>query len=60
MGKRAGQRTGLLTNMQVTLRARSIPYRPELKAHERICARCGIQFTIHPQRDQHTDCRDCR
>jgi pyridoxine 5'-phosphate synthase PdxJ len=47
--------------MTHTLRARSTPYRPTLRACDRICKRCGIQFTIHPQRDRHhTECRDCR
>jgi hypothetical protein len=47
--------------MMITLRARSTPYRPALRACDRICKRCGIQFMINPQRDRHhTECRDCR
>lgn len=48
--------------MNVTLRARALPYRPTLRADERICTRCGIQFRIHStKRDgAPTDCRDCR
>lgn len=48
--------------MNVAIRARSLPYQPELRANERICQRCGITFTLHqPARDQHiVTCRDCR
>jgi hypothetical protein len=47
--------------MSATLRARSVPYRPELKADERICTRCGILFRYNPTRSPHlTDCPDCR
>jgi hypothetical protein len=44
-----------------TLRARTLPYRPELLAHERICTRCGIKFNTRSDRKiQHTKCIDCR
>jgi len=45
----------------LTLRARTLPYRPELRAHEKICTRCGIMFTVNKSRGPHnTECRDCR
>lgn len=47
--------------MATALRARSTPYRAELKPNERVCPRCGIHFTINPRRiHQHDECRDCR
>lgn len=47
--------------MNTRLSARSLPYRPTLRHNERICTRCGIQYTINPRRiKQTTECRDCR
>lgn len=48
--------------MNVMIRARSLPYQPELRKSERICQRCGILFNVlQPARDQHlVTCRDCR
>lgn len=48
--------------MATTLRARSTPYRPDLRTCERICKRCGIIFRLaQPRRDAHLiECRDCR
>ena len=43
-----------------TLRARTLPYRPELHADQRVCTRCGIIFRFRPDRKQHAECRDCR
>ena len=44
------------------VRARSLPYRPTLRAVDRICTRCGIQFRLaHTTRDAHrTKCNDCK
>ena len=46
--------------MVTTLRARTLPYRPELRAHERVCTRCGIVFYTRTDRKQFAECRDCR
>lgn len=48
--------------MLPTLRARSLPYRPEPRYNERVCKRCGITYRIHSiRRDgHHAECNDCR
>lgn len=39
----------------------SLPYRPQLRACDRICQRCGIKYRVNPQRGTvHAECRDCR
>jgi len=45
--------------MAATILARATPYRPSLRANERVCTRCGIVFRTHAARPL-TECRDCR
>lgn len=43
-----------------TIRARTKPYPDKLNANERLCARCGIKYRFRPDRENWTECRDCR
>jgi hypothetical protein len=47
--------------MNTLIRARSLPYQPQLPADVRVCTRCGIHYHYNTTRDTHlTTCRDCR
>lgn len=43
-----------------TIRARTKPYPDRLLSNERVCARCGIKYRFRPDRENWTECRDCR
>lgn len=46
----------------LTIRARSLPYRPPSTVTDRVCTRCGIRFRNHhiKRHGYHTKCTDCR